>query len=312
MRLGRTVLALGMALVVGATIAGLGSRGEAVAAPPPRPLRALFDAGRDVIGGALDDGLLSVAAAIAFYALLSLVPGLSVLVSVYGLVAVPADIAETLATLDLPIPAELRALIVDQARRIATTSTATLSLTLATSVAIALWSANAAVKAMFEGLDRMWDLRETRSFLRFNATTLGFTLVAVLTVAAMLAAFAMLPAALALLGERLPPMLAVLRWPVLLGLGFAVILALYRHGPDRRPPAAVLQLPGALFATLAWIGTSFGFSWYAATLAGYSATYGSLAGVVVVLTWSWLSSLIVLLGGAITAALERRAVEPRP
>lgn len=261
---------------------------------------------RASLRGALADGAPSVAAAIAFYAMSSLVPALSVLISVYGLMTVPSEIPAQIEASSLPIPAELRDLVVDQARRIATTSTTTLSLTLVTSVAIASWSANAAVKAMFEGLNRMWNLRETRSFVRFNAITLGFTAVAVLTVVAMLAAFAMLPALASLTGDRLPWLLGHLRWPVALGLGLAVILLLYRHGPDREPPPAVLQVPGAIFATSAWVCTSAAFSWYAATLGTYSATYGSLAGVIVVLTWSWLSSVIVLSGGAITAVLERR------
>lgn len=303
MRIGRTVMAATSALLAGVAIGLWSTAAPAERRSPTR--RSPIAIGRAALVGALDDGVLSVAAAIAFYVLLSLVPALSVMISVYGLLTVPAEIPAQLETLDLPIPLELRTLILDQARRIATTSTATLSVTLATSVAVALWSANAAVKAMFEGLDRMFDLGETRSFLRFNATTLGFTLGAVLTVVAMLAAFAMLPALQALVGARLPPVLGDLRWPVLLALGFAVVLLLYRHGPDRPPPPAAAQIPGALFATTAWVGTSAAFSWYAATLGAYSATYGSLAGVVVVLTWSWLSATIVLLGGAITAELER-------
>lgn len=300
MRIGRSVMAV--ALVAGAAL-GLWSRPSTHrAAPSPRSPVAIV---RAAVSGAFADGVLSVAAAIAFYILLSLVPALSVVISVYGLLTEPAAIPAQIAALDVPIPAELRTLILDQARRIATTSTATLSMTVATSVVIALWSANAAVKAMFEGLGRMWNRRETRSFLQFQATTLAFTLVAALTVVAMLAAFAMLPALQALVGDRLPPILTDLRWPVLLGLGFTVMLLLYRRGPDRDPPAVAQQIPGALFATSAWVGASWAFSWYAATLGTYSATYGSLAGVVVVLTWSWLSSIIVLLGGAITAEVER-------
>lgn len=300
MRLGRTLTAAAAAMIAGVGV-GLWSRSRA---PTRSRGSSPLDLGKAVLVGASDRGVLSVAAAIAFYALSSLVPALSVLISLWGLLTVPAEIPAQLAALDVPIPEELRALIVDQARRIAATSTATLSVTLATSLVVALWSANAAVKAMFEGLDRMWDLRETRSFLRFNATTLAFTLVAVTTVAAMLAGFAMLPALQARLGGRFPTMLDALRWPVTFGLGFAATLLLYRRGPDRTPPAPRHQVPGALFATVAWVAASAAFSWYVARLGTYSATYGSLAGVVVALTWSWISSVIVLVGGAITASLE--------
>lgn len=306
MRFVRTVSTITAALLVGAAlgarIAPSGRSAERVSS-----VGAAFGFGRRVLRRALDDGLLSVAAAIAFYALSSLVPALSVLISVYGLVTTPAEIPAQLAALRLPIPAEVRGLVLDQAGRIASTSTATLSVTLATSVGVALWSAAAAVKAMVEGLDRMWEVRETRSFGRLTLVTSSFTVVAVLTIAATLAALALLPGALAPIGDRAGAVVSALGWPALFGLGWTAVFLLYRRGPNRRPPAGVLQMPGALFATLAWVATSAGFSWYAATLGRYSATYGSLAGVVVVLTWNWLSSIIVLLGGAVTAELERRA-----
>lgn len=309
MKVLRTVSAIGAALMVGAVI-GAGTRGPAERREPEGRVASALGVGRAVIAGALADGLPSAAAAIAFYALLSLVPAISVLISVYGLLTPPSEVAKQLAGLDLPVPGELRAMIVEQAQRIASTSTATLSFALATSIAMALWGANAAVKAMFEGLNRMWNLPETRSFFRFTVTTLGFTLVAVLTVAAMLAVAAARPAVLALAGERSLPLLAALGWPAMVGLGFAGLVLLYRSGPDRRPPPPSRQIPGALAATAAWVATSAAFSWYAATLGSYSATYGSLAGVIVVLSWAWLSAIIVLAGGAITAAVERGGPPP--
>lgn len=309
MRFGRTIVATGLALVAGAALGSWSSDRPARTATA-RPL-SVVAIGRDAVVGALDDGVLSVSAAMAFYALLSLVPALSVLISVYGLVATPSQIPAQLAALDLPIPADLRSLIAEQAERLAATSTGTLSGALVASIAVAVWSANAAVKATFEGLDRMWDLEETRSFLSLNAVTLGFTIVAVLTIVAMLFGFALVPVAKAVDGrEAVVVGVALLRWPVMLGIGFVAVAMLYRLGPDRAPPRFALQVPGAVFATIVWIGVSAGFSWYASTLGSYSATYGSLAGVVVILTWAWLSSIILLIGGEVCAVLERKISDP--
>ncbi|NLH80088.1 MAG: hypothetical protein GX458_04480, partial [Phyllobacteriaceae bacterium] len=139
MRIGRTMIVATSALIAGAAF-GLWSSARAAPVPQPAARSSPFDVARSAVVDALEDGILSVAAAIAFYALLSLVPALSVVISVYGLMTTPSEIPAQIAALSLPIPVEVRDLILDQARRIATMSTATLSLTLATSVAVALWS----------------------------------------------------------------------------------------------------------------------------------------------------------------------------
>lgn len=294
-----------VALGFGAALAAGLKRAERRRDAPRYPALALL---RRAAESAIADRLLSFAAAIAFFALLSLVPALSVLISLYGLLTVPADIPSQLAALDWPVPADLRRIVVEQATRLAATSSDTLSTTLIVSVAVATWSANSAVKAAFDGLDQMWGLAESRSFVRLNLVSLGFTITGVVAIAAMLLAFALAPAFADLFpGSAGTVLVGILRWPILLGAGFAAILLLYRHGPDRAPPALRHQLPGAAFATLGWTAASAGFSWYAATLGSYSATYGSLAGVVVVLTWAWISAILVLAGGEITAEIERTA-----
>lgn len=308
MRIGRTMIAAGVALAVGAALGAHRTKESSVARHSIGWFARSAELLRASVVGAFDDGILTVAAAISYYALLSMVPALSVLISVYGLLTAPTDIPGQLVALDLPVPVDLRVMIAEQAARLATAPKGTLSLAFLISLGLAVWSANAAVKAMFDGLDRMWDLAETRSFLRLNGVTIAFTVVSVLTIAAMLAAFALLPAFVARIGDgEAPRLLALLRWPVMLVLVFATLVTLYRFGPDRAPPSLALQVPGAAIATTAWIAISAGFSWYAAALGSYSATYGSLAGVVVVLTWSWLSSIVVLLGGEISVQIERRA-----
>lgn len=296
-----------LALGVGAFV---GSRSVTPTGERPRSPDGVFFFVRRVATGAMEDRILSVAAAVAFYAILSLVPALTVLVSLYGLLTSPAEIPAQLAALDWPVPTDVRTIVTEQATRLSVTSTGTLSTTLIVSIAVAAWSANAAVKAAFDGLDQMWGLKETRSFARLNAVSLGFTLTGVVAIVAMLAAFALAPAVAALFPGSLGAAVAsLLRWPILFGSGFIAIVLLYRFGPDRVPPALSLQIPGAIFATVAWTAASAGFSWYASSLGSYSATYGSLAGVVVVLTWAWLSAIIILAGGEITAELEGRTTD---
>ena len=119
---------------------------------------------------------------------------------------------------------------------------------------------------------------------------------------------AVLPAAVQLLtvGPATKWLLLLAQWPlliVLVMLGFAV---LYRFGPDRDKPQWRWVSPGAGAATILWIVASAVFTVYVANFNSYDKTYGSLGGVVILLTWLYLSALMVLLGAAINAQSERQ------
>lgn len=267
-----------------------------------------------------EDRLLSVAAAVAFYALLSLVPMLSVLISLYGLIADPNTITAKLAPfLDL-MPPTAQELVVEQSIRLASKSNSSLSLTLLLSLMFAGWSANAAVKAMFEALNIIYDEQEKRSFLWYNLVTLFTTLSAAVLVVIALAVIALIPAALALFPFRdtVEFVVRIARWPVFFALAVLAVATLYRIGPSRRPPKWRWVLPGAMLAAALWVAASFGFSFYVTRLGDYSAMYGSLATVVIFMTWLWLSATIVLLGGELNSELEHQTArdttegEPRP
>jgi membrane protein len=255
-----------------------------------------------------DDRLLSVAAGVAFYALLALVPGLSVLVSLYGFVADPQHLSGQLKPLLDVLPEAGAQIVAEQVMRIAAKSTNALSFYLLISLSVAGWSANAAVKAMFDALNVIYDETEKRSFLRFNALSLVTTISAIAFLLMILFTVAILPAILSWTPYQtlLEQVLWLVRWPVFLVVAIAAIAMLYRIGPSRRAPRFPWVLPGATVAALAWVGASYLFGWYVSTLSDYTATYGSLAAIVVFMTWLWLSVTIVLIGAEINAELEHQ------
>jgi membrane protein len=102
-----------------------------------------------------------------------------------------------------------------------------------------------------------------------------------------------------------------MRWPAFFCLAVFVIAFLYWIGPSRPPAGYMRLLPGAAAAALLWALGSFVFSWYVHTLGHYSATYGSLATVVVTMTWLWVSAAIVLSGAQLNYELRRRRVASR-
>jgi membrane protein len=255
-----------------------------------------------------DDRVLSVAGAIAFFVLLALVPGLSALISIYGLFTDPASVPAQLAPFTGILPGDARSLIEEQAQRLAAQPAGTLSLNLLVSLGVALWSANAAIKGIFDGLNVIYGEAEKRSFVYFNFVSLMTTFGALALLMVALFVIALVPAMLAALpyATTLEMVLAALRWPVFYLMSTLAIALLYWIGPSRRAAQFRWVLPGAFIAALLWAAASGLFSWYVSTLGNYTATYGSLATVIVFMTWLWLSAIIILLGAELNAELEHQ------
>jgi membrane protein len=251
---------------------------------------------------ALRDRVISVAAGVAFFAVLSVVPVLTALISIFGLVAEPEDVPQLLAGLTEALPEEAGTLLTDQATRIAGAAGGTLSLTALVALVVALWSANGGTKALIEALDVAYDVEETRGFVRLNLVALGFTLGGMVAVVVLGAVGAALPA---LLGDG--GWVLALRWPLILGLLLLALAALYRWGPDRPDADWVWISPGAVLAGLGILLGTAGFGWYVSGFGSYGETYGSLAAVVILMLWLWLSTLAVLAGAELNAVLDRRA-----
>jgi membrane protein len=270
---------------------------------------------KDVFGrtwnGIFDARLFSGGASVAFFALLSVIPGLSVLISFYGLFADPSLISQQMPTLALLLPDAVQQLLQEHAQRIALQSPGKISFNIALNLIVAVWGANAAVKSLFEGLNVIYSEVEKRSFLRFNTVTVLTTLGCVIVVAGAVAAIALVPRLLELiqLGPGASFAFRIMRWPMLFGFGAAGIATLYWLGPSREAPRLEWVLPGALMAAFLWAGASSLFSWYVATLSNYNAMYGSLAAVVVFMTWLWMSAFIVLLGAELNSELEHQTAE---
>ena len=274
------------------------------AVPAPRSGNILVRIYRD----AMDDRLFAVAAGVAFYALLALVPSLAAAVSLFGLFANPADLAKLPAELTAFLPAEAVALVQDEAQRLASQPPQALSIKLGIALFLSLWGASAAVRATFDALNVVDEQEEKRSIVRLYATALGVTLAAVIVFLFTIALIGANPKFVAfgpVSGETVW-LYSLLRWPFFFLLAVIAIAALYWVGPSRPPAKFTRLLPGAAFAALLLALGSWAFSFYVSTLGDYSATYGSLATVVVMMTWLWVSASVMLLGAQINYELTHR------
>ncbi|GJD36699.1 YihY/virulence factor BrkB family protein [Methylobacterium aerolatum] len=255
----------------------------------------------------LKDRVLAVAAGVTFYTLLALFPGIAALVTLYGLFADATAINDHLAQLHSVLPSGAVEIIGDQVKRIAAKPSGTLSLTFFTTLLVSIWSANAAMKAMFDALNVVYEEEEKRNFFWLNLRSLTFTVGALIFIVIALNAIVVVPVMLNFLGLGSGAwLIAALRWPALLVVILGALSVLYRFGPSREHARWRWVGTGSLVAGLLWLVASLLFSWYVSNFGTYNETYGSLGAVIGFMTWIWITSTIILLGGEINAEIEHQ------
>lgn len=109
------------------------------------------------------------------------------------------------------------------------------------------------------------------------------------------------------LGAAASTLISILRWPILIALVVVGLAAIYRYLPCRREPQWRWITPGSAFAALAWLVSSLLFSWYIANFGNYNATYGSLGAAIGMMTWMWISMIVVLVGAQLNAQIEQQS-----
>ena len=252
------------------------------------------------------DRIPAVAGGVTFFGLLALFPALAAFVSLYGLFF---DVHSALQQLDLLaglLPADTLSFVGDQMIRLATSNTGKLGLAFAVSLVLSLWSANAGMKALMDGLNIAYEERERRGYIRLNLVSLTFTIGALAFVFVAIALVVAAPATLALVGYSGPDPMWLLRWPLLLAMIAGGLQLLYRYGPSREAARWRWVSWGGAAAALLWVGASMAFSWYVGNFAHYDRTYGSLGAVVGFMTWMWITMIVVLLGAELNAEIEHQ------
>lgn len=267
-----------------------------------------WDITRRVMRSFSTDRVPLVAAGVTFYLLLALFPALGALVSLYGLIADPAVISGHIEQLSGILPEAAVGIVSGQLDSLAAQDSNALGLGFAVGLAIALWSANGGIKALFEAMNIAYDETEKRGFIRLSLFTLAFTLCAIILAAIFIVVMGVVPAVLAFLnlGRGTELLVAVLRWAGLLIAVLIAVSALYRFGPSREHARWRWFSLGAVFATLGWLVTSWAFSFYLQNFANYNATYGALGAVIGMMMWIWISTIVLILGAEIDAEMGPR------
>ncbi len=253
------------------------------------------------------DNIALMAAGVAFYCFLSLVPLLAAVILTYGLIADPKTVADHIHTIIGVVPHDAAKLILDQLKAVVTASSGKTGFGLIVALLIAIYGAARASTAIMAALNVIYGQQdEGRGFIMGTFVSMGIIVGAVgVAVTGLLAATILgwLQALLTGLGPVALVAIKIATWILAALLASAAIGGAYRFGPNRAPTGWQWISMGSGIATLLWLAATVGLGLYVSSFGNYNATYGSLSAVVVLLMWFYVSAYAILLGATINAVL---------
>lgn len=265
---------------------------------------------RQTIGEFSRDQCTDLAAALTYYAVLSLFPALVVVVSLLGVIGQGQRTSDTILTLIGDIsPGEAADTLRQPIQQLVEAPSAGVALVVG--ILGALWSASGYVGAFSRATNRIYEVDEGRSMIKLRGQQLLLTLVSLLVIAVVLLLLTVSgPVAEAIggylgFGETALTIWNFARWPVLLLLIVFGVAMLYYLAPNVEQPRFRWISVGAAIAIVVWVIASLLFGLYVTNFGSYNKTFGALAGVIVFLLWLWITNLALLFGAEVDAELER-------
>ncbi|VYU59526.1 YihY family inner membrane protein [Clostridium tertium] len=251
-----------------------------------------------------NDDIFALGAQLAYYLMLAFFPFLLFLLTVVGFSKLNAsDILDGLSTI---LPTSVYSLIDTTVVEVVETQNAGL---LGASLVLTIWSASSGFRAVIKGLNKAYDIKEKRTFIKRAIVGIIFTLALVLVI--------MLTLAMLVFGEiigehllRIFPFKEIIkniwnisRYLIVVFMMVLIFASIYRYTPAKKIPWREVY-PGAIVSTLGWIIASLGFSYYINNIANYSRLYGSVGAVFILMTWLYITSMILIVGAEINSVFK--------
>ncbi|HEX7306540.1 YihY/virulence factor BrkB family protein [Lentzea sp.] len=283
--------------------------GNDVESPTELPKAAWWGVLKRTVKEFNDDNLTDWAAALTYYAVLSLFPGIIVLTSVLALLG-DTTTQELIRYVDDVAPGEAGQLVKSSIEELQKSQDAAGLLGII-GLLTALWTASGYLGAFMRACNAVYDVEEGRPLWKTIPLRIGLTLGSVVLVSVTLGALVLTGGVADAvgdaigLGDTVVTVWDVVKWPVILLLVSLAFAVLYWTAPNVRQPGFRWVTPGSLLAIVLWALATVGFAVYVANFASYNKTYGSLGGVIVFLVWLWISNIAVLLGAEFDAELDR-------
>jgi membrane protein len=275
----------------------------------PRPWPAL----KRAVAEFRDDNLTDWAAALTYYGLLSLFPGLIAMVSIVGLVGDPKGATRTITEIVTAIGPQSAAQTFAGPIESVASDRGAAGAAFVFGLALALWSASGYVGAFIRASNVIYETREGRSFWRLRplqvAVTLAMVLLGVMLVLGLVLTGPVVGAVAGPIGagSTAVTLWNVAKWPAMVAVFVLMVGVLYYASPNAKIRGFRWVTPGSLVAIVVWAIASAGFALYVANFGSYDKTYGTLGGLIALLVWLWLSNLAILFGLELNAELEREA-----
>src|SRR4051794_18246159 len=254
------------------------------------------------------DNMPIIAGGVAFFAFLAIFPALIAAISLYGLVASPETVTTQVEDISAQLPNDAASLIGDQLKSITANAGGALTIGLVVSILAALWSASGGVNNMITAVNLAYDEVETRNFIKLRVTSLALTLGAIVFVLLTVGLLAVVPAVLDALplGVFGTILAQVIRWGLLLAVMAGSLAVLYRVAPARDGPQLRWVSLGSIVVTVVCAFVNLLVSLYVNNFGSYDKTYGTIAGVIVLMLWLYLTCYLILLGAEINAEAEHQ------
>src|SRR3954451_12139253 len=282
-----------------------------LSSPAALPRTSWGDTLKRTVSEFKEDKLQHWAAALTYYAVLSMFPALLVLVSLVGLLADPARVTKVLTDTVSELGPATAATTFQGPIETLTSSRGTAGAMFIVGLLSALWAASGYVSAFADASNTIYEVQEGRPFWKLKPLQLAVTFVLIVLAALVLLALVLSGPIVGALGGSLgisDTALEVWRyakWPAMLVLILVIFSALYYTSPNARVSGVRWVTPGSVLALLLWIVASIALAFYASNFGSYNKTYGPLGGVVVFLVWLWITNLAILLGAECNAETER-------
>jgi membrane protein len=264
-----------------------------------------------------EENLSDWAAALTYYGLLSLFPAVIALVSVIGLVGDPETTTETITDVITEIGPETAAETFEGPVESIATHRGTAGVAFVLGLAVAIWSASAYVGAFMRASNIVYSTEESRPFWKLRPLQIAITLGMMLLVALLALSLVLTgPIVDAIaepvgIGSTAVSLWNVLKWPVMVAVFVLILSVLYYTSPDAELREFRWVTPGSVVALVVWAIASAGFALYVANFGSYDKTYGTLAGLIVLIVWLWITNLAILFGQVLNAQLERERTARR-
>jgi membrane protein len=275
----------------------------------PRP--TLFATLKRTVTEFQEDNLTDWAAALTYYGLLALFPALIALVSIVGLFGDPKSTTSTITDIITSIGPQSAADTFADPIKTITSNRSGAGIALVLGLAAALWSASGYVGAFIRASNVIYETPEGRPFWKLRPLQMLITLVMVILLAVIAAALVLTgPIVDAVAGpiglsDTAVSVWDIAKWPVLIAMFVFMLAILYYASPNVKMRGFKWVTPGSIVALVVWLVASAGFAFYVANFGSYNKTYGTLAGLIVLLVWMWITNVAILLGHQLNAERER-------